>query len=240
MNKKHAALLVAAVLLLAIGNYVSFKIALKNAIDLVQVPFANKEIYSHYVVEEDDIEFREIPRAYIDENIFTTKDDIVGKYVSIDSKINKGSLFYKNALIEKEVVDTLPGLLLKENQVAFPLSMNLYKSSGNTFQTNQKVDVYVTYTDKKTKITTVDILLTNVRIIGLKDRNGLDMREEKAQKLPSLAILAIDKNYVNLLKLAYELGEVSLLAPRVDYQENEESTINKECLILPLLGYDDI
>ena len=124
-----------ATLLLVIGSYISFQVALENAIDLIKVPFANKTIYSHYMINEEDIEWREIPKNYIDENILINKDDVIGKYVSLDSKIAQGSLFYDDYLIEKEEVDALPGLLLKEQQIAFPLSMNLLKSSGNTIIT---------------------------------------------------------------------------------------------------------
>lgn len=229
-----------AIILLAIGSYISFQIALENAIDLIEIPFANKEIYSHYVIEEDDLEWREIPKAYVDENILTKKEDIVGKYVALDSKIAKGSMFYEGYLIEKEDVEALPALLLKEDQIAFPLSMNLLKSSGNTIQTNQKVDVYVTYTDKKTKETTIDVLLQNVRVIGVKDRNGYDMRDSKAGKVPSLVILAINKEYFNLLQLSNEIAEISIYAPRIDYANEEESILYEESKVLPLLNYDDI
>ena len=228
------------VLLLAIGSYISFQIALTNAIDLIKIPFANKVIYSHYMINEEDIEWREIPKNYIDNNILINKEDIVGKYVSLDSKIAEGSLFYDDYLIDKEEIDALPGLLLKEQQVAFPLSMNLLKSSGNTIQPNQKVDIYVTHTDKTTKTTTIDKLLMNVRVIGVKDRNGLNMNDEKASKIPSLVILAINEEYLNILQLASEIAEISIYAPRVDYADDEESILYKESKILPILNYDDI
>ncbi len=229
-----------ATLLLVIGSYISFQVALENAIDLIKVPFANKTIYSHYIINEEDIEWREIPKNYIDENILINKDDIIGKYVSLDSKIAQGSLFYDDYLIEKEAIDALPGLLLKEHQIAFPLSMNLLKSSGNTIQMNQKVDIYVTHTDKSTKVTTIDKLLMNVRVIGVKDRNGLNMDDEKASNVPSLIILAINEEYLNMLQLASEIADISIYAPRVDYASDEESILYKESKILPILNYDDI
>lgn len=240
MKNKQVIIFVMAILVIAVGNYFSFQIALNNAIDLVEVPFAAEEIYPHYEVSEEAIEWREIPRAYVDHEVLITKEDIVGKYVSLDSKIAKGSLFYKDYLIEKSEIDTLPALLLKEDQVAFPLSLNLLKSSGNTISQNQKVDVYVSYTDKKTKESIIDILLMNVRVIGVKDKNGYDMRDEKAAKLPSILILAIDKEYINLIQLANEVGEISILAPRINYAEDEESILYKESKILPILNYDDI
>ncbi|MBR3841625.1 MAG: hypothetical protein IKM20_10850 [Erysipelotrichales bacterium] len=240
MTKKQLILGILAILLLAIGSYISFQVALENAIDLVRIPFANKEIYSHYMINEEDIEWREIPKGYVDENILIDEDDIIGKYVSLDSKIAEGSLFYDDYLIEQAEVEALPGLLLKENQIAFPLSMNLLKSSGNTIQQNQKVDVYVTYTEKSTKVTTIDKLLMNVRVIGVKDRNGLNMNDEKASKIPSLVILAINEEYLNMLQLASEIADISIYAPRVDYASDEESILYEESKILPILNYDDI
>lgn len=240
MNKKQLILGILIILLLAIGSYISFQISLENAIDLIKIPFSNKEIYSHYIITKEDLEWREIPKSYVDDNILINEDDIVGKYVSLDSKIAEGSLFYDDYLIDKEEIEALPGLLLKENQIAFPLSMNLLKSSGNTIKQNQKIDIYVTYTDKNTKTTTIDKLLMNVRVIGVKDRNGLNMNDEKANKVPALVILAINEEYLNMLQLASEIADISIYAPRVDYANNEESILYEESKILPILNYDDI
>ncbi len=236
MIKKQWAMGV-ALAVVAVGTFVTFQIALAEATDLVEVPFAANDIYSHYEIKDEDIEWREVPSAYVDEDVITKKEDLLGMYVSLDSKIAKGSLFYASYLIEKEDVEALPALLLKEDQIAFPLSMNLLKSSGNTISKNQKVDVYVTYTYKvgNKKETVSDVLLENVRVIGLKDRNGLEMGAAKAANYPSVMVLAISKDYVNYLQSASEIASIDILAPRVDYGESEESLLKEDSKVLPFL-----
>ena len=66
------------------------------------------------------------------------------------------------------------------------------------------------------------------------------MDEQKASRVPSLAILAINREYMNLLSLANEICELTIYAPRVDYVESEESILYEESKILPLLDYNGI
>lgn len=236
LNKKYV-LGILGVVLVAIVSYVVFQMAIEDAVDLVRVPFSVKTLYAHQQIEEEDIEWREIPRVYVQSDVLLDEKDIVGHYVDLSSKIAKGSLFYEDFLVSDAEVEGLPSLRLKEGQMAYPVAMNLLKSSGATFGVNQHVDVYMTYVDKKSKekSTTVECLLENVRIINVKDRNGLNIGEEESKTIPSVIILAIKQDQVNLLRKAEEIGEIDIYAPRSVYTEEEEAALNEESTLLMLL-----
>ena len=112
-------------ILIAVVSYFLFQVALDNAVDLVEVPFAKKTLYAHQMIQEKDIEMREIPSVYVQSDVLLKKDDIVGKYVDLSSKIPKGSLFYEDFLVSNEELENLPSLLLKEGQMAYPIQVNL-------------------------------------------------------------------------------------------------------------------
>lgn len=225
-------------LLMAVVSYVLFQIALEDAVDLVKVPFASKTLYAHQRITKEDLEFREIPSVYVESDVLLEEDKIVEHYVDLSSKIPKGSLFYADFLVSDKEVEGLPALRLKEGQFAYPVEMNLMKSSGATLQVNQHVDIYFTYVDKKSKekTTTVDCLFKNVRIINVKDRNGLNIGEEEAANVPAVVVLAIQEEQVNLLRKAEEIGEINLYAPRSVYSEDEEAQLNEECVLLELVS----
>ena len=234
MNKKYI-LGILGFVLVAIISYVLFQVALSEAVDLVEVPFSTKTLYAHQRIEEEDIEWREVPFVYVQSDVLLKKEDIVGHYVDLSSKIAKGSLFYEDFLVSDEELESLPSLRLKEGQMAYPVAMNLLKSSGATFNVNQHVDIYMTYVEKKTKKTPVECLLQNVRIINVKDRNGLTIGEEDASAIPAVIVLAVQNDQVDLLRKAQEIGELDLYAPRSVYSEAEEAALNSEASLLMLL-----
>ena len=236
MNKKYV-LGILGFVVIAILSYVLFQVALADAVDLVRVPFSTKTLYAHQKIVEEDLEWREIPRVYVQSDVLLDEKDIVGHYVDLSSKIAKSSLFYEDYLVSDDAVEGLPSLRLKEGQMAYPVAMNLLKSSGATFGVNQHVDVYMTYVDKKSKDkqTTVECLLENVRIINVKDRNGLNIGEEEANNIPSVIVLAVKQDQVNILRKAEEIGELDLYAPRSVYREDEEAALNEEATLLMLL-----
>lgn len=228
------------VVLLAALSYIAFQIALKDAISLVDVPFAKHTLYPHVQIREEDIVIKQIPSVYVEEGVLQKKSDIVGKYVDLQSKIAMGSLFYEDMIKAADQIEELPALLLKEGQLAFPLASDLIKSSGTSLSINQKVDVYVTYTNTKTKETTVGCLLKNVRIIGLKDRSGLSLQEEKAQRIPAVIVLAVQEEYVDLLKKASKIATIDVFAPHVDYTKEEESILQEDFVLMDLLRNEDV
>lgn len=231
--------IIGAVVSLGVCSYLFFQISLKQAISLVEVPFVINTIYPHQQVRSEDIEIREIPSYYVENNVWLKKDEIVGKYVDLQSKLVPGMLFYKHLLIDESAVQDLPMLLLKPNQSAFAYATDLYKSLGNSLEINQKVDLYFTYYDKSVKKTYVDCLVNRVRIIGIKDRNGLDIHDVEAKSIPSVILLAIDSGYIDLVKKASKLGTIDLSAPNVDYVDDSESILNEECKGLVFLRETD-
>lgn len=228
-------IVILVILLLAAANYGIFRYSLARSIDLVEVPFAVRTILPHQKIADADLVMRQIPRVYVEKGVYLKKEEIVGKYVDLQSKIARGSMFYQDMLKQEQDIQELPALLLKPGQVAFPLSSDLLKSSGTTLAINQKVDVYITFTEPKTKKTTVDRLLENVRIIGIKDRNGLSLTEEKAQRIPAVLVLAIQEEYVNYLKKASKIAVIDVLAPHVEYAFEEESLLDEDCILMELL-----
>ena len=93
---------------------------------------------------------------------------------------------------------------------------------------------YIAKVDK-VKVTTVECIIRNARIINVKDRNGLNVGEEDAKTVPSIVILAVNEEQVDLLRKAEEIGELDLYAPRSVYNDHEESVFNEESSLLGVL-----
>lgn len=227
--KKYVGII--GVVLLILINCLAFKICLDKKLDLVEVPIAKVQINPREQIKSDMIELIEVPRVLLNEDCVLDKKDAINKYTEIEGIIPKGSLLYKSMLFDEDELPDYPTLKLKEGQNVFSLPIDLVKSSGNSLTNNQKIDISVTIPVKKANPVS-DVLLNNVRIINIVDRKGVDMKESETN-IPSVINLAVNKEYVSLLKKASEMGTIDFYA--TTQTNNEECTLKQESAILKLL-----
>ncbi len=235
MKSKKIAVSCTGLILLAIANVFLFKSALEKSIDLVDVYVASSDIAPRVEITEEMIETISIPSAYLNFNVALNKDEILGKWTEIQGMIPKGSLFYKSMLYEETDLPDMPALLLKEDQVVYSLTTDLVSCAGNSLVPNQKVDIYGTVEPQRNK-PIVDLLISNVRILSLKDRNGIDMENEKSQSIPYVITLALNKDQISILSTAAKIGSISFYTSSFSYQDQKESILNSNSVILEYLS----
>lgn len=219
---------------IVILNYLIFNIALKKEISLTKIPIVNAAIQPRSKISEEDITYLEVPKAFITEDFYTDKADIIGKYTDIRALMPKSSFFYKELLFEEKNLPDYPAILLKDQQVAYNLPTNLIKLSGNSIVVGQKVDIYTTYSNKD-EAPIVDLLVKSVRVIGVKDRNGIDISNPESDNIPYLVLLALDKEILPIVRAAEEVANVELLAYSDKNTDKAESVLNNEAKILAKL-----
>lgn len=238
-NKKHIGIGIGSTLLILLINYVGFQFVVSESVDLQKVYVTSRDIAPREEIKEDDVVEVEIPKAYLQENVYLSKKDIVGKYTEVQGFIPKGSLFYKSMLYSEDSLPDYPSMLLKENQVSYGIQTDVVKTSGNTLVVGQKVDVYVSV-DLPERKTVADCLIRAVRITGLKDRNGLDLSDEESSKIPFVVTIAVDKKQVEFLEIAEEMGSVNIYGVSVDYTNQEESVLNEQSKVLKYLKWREL
>lgn len=106
--KKHAlnigiiilSIILGGVVGLAIYKLVAPPVAHEPLTNLVEIPVAKKDILEYSQIKLDDIEYISIPDTDIPESIIRNKDELIDMYVTEDSFIPQGSLFYSNKIVE--------------------------------------------------------------------------------------------------------------------------------------------
>ncbi len=222
---------------IVILNYLIFNIAIKKELDMVKIPVVKQTIYPRSKISEKDISFIEVPSVFIDDNFYTETSDIVNMYTDIRAVLPKSSLFYKELLFEEKMLPDYPAILLNDGQVAYNMATNLIKLSGNSIVLGQKVDIYTTVSRRNEK-PIVDLLVNSVRVIGVKDKKGLDIDNPNSSKIPHIVLLALDKEILPIVRAAAEIAELELVAYSHKNSESGESILNKEAVILEYLNYE--
>jgi Flp pilus assembly protein CpaB len=202
--RKDRLILGGLVIGLLCGSYLGSKIYIDGRLSLVDVPVANSTLAPRTLISENDIVMVKMPKAYLSSSIVLDPKELIGKYTLISSEIPIGSVFYASLVETLENAKDYPSLLLHEKQVVYAIDVDLKMTSGNTLQPFQKIDLYVALVHNR--LTIVDRLISNVRILSLKDKNGKDL--EKATDIPKIMLIALDQKLVSLLTKAIELGDI--------------------------------
>ena len=80
--------------------------------DFIKVTVASHQLFQRSRLEEKDLEWIDVHKSYLSEDVLYEKEDILGKYVKLSYSVPKGSLIYKGAL-EEDIRDLSVSLLKK-------------------------------------------------------------------------------------------------------------------------------
>lgn len=184
------------------------------------------------LISDDELEEVKVPLAYLSDEVILNKEDIIGKYVKINTSIPKGSFFYKESLDAYELIkDNLNSDLLA-GEVAFDISANHIKANQAYLNKGIYVDVYLTIS--KDRVIS-DLLINNVKVIGLYDASRQEIKDYDKDSLLSSICLAVPSEVLPILNKAEVLGELSLVIGNNTYQK-VESILNKDSELFDYLG----
>ena len=233
--KPLVAFLLVATLILLIVSYTKYQI---NAqVNLVPTVFTKQEIAGRTEITEEMLVVRKVPSDALPPNAITDMDELVGKWTANGFGIPKNSLLYDEKVLEKEQLPDSAILNLKENEVAYPLLVDLETSLGNSIIPGTKVDLYFrSKTDNRNEKTTVlyGKLASNVRVVSVKDAQATNVFENEGKKseedevkepsLASIYIFAVPQEVHTLLSKGKIVGEVVPVATSDAYKTTEDDT----------------
>jgi len=210
--------------------YLGSQVYIDHQLDLVNVPIASETVPVRTIIDETHITWIAMPRAYVPENIVVDAEALLGQLTRLDGRIEAGSFFTKTSLESPQLVKDGANALLKTGQAVFTLSVDVRSTSGNTLLAHQRVDLYFSLQHQQSLI--VDKLIGNVRILAIKDKQGLDLKNTK--DLPKYILVAVDATLIPTLTKAMALGELTL-TPSIAPADAPESVVVKDQRLYKIL-----
>lgn len=250
--KKLTALFLVLSLVFGIVFYTKFRIdAEVNAIPVV---YTTKEIPARTEITEDMVSVRNVPSDGVPPNAVTDPEKVIGKWTVSGFGIPKNSMMYDEKILSKEQLPDSAILNLKENEVAFPLLVDLETSLGNSIIPNANVDLYFRSKKDNTKDEPVMYgrLGANVRVVAVKDaqasnvfqnegkqdesqREGSEMNTEPS--LASIYIFAVPSELNEILNKAKLIGDVVPVATSEAYDpDGSEEMLSSEEVLMFING----
>lgn len=211
-------------------SYLGSTVYINDRLEMVEVPVAAQLLTPRTLIDENDVVMVKIPKGVLQSTILLEPKKMIGKYTLINTQIPQGSFIYASMVEEAQEAKDYPSLLLHPNQVVYALEVDLKMTSGNTLQPAQKIAIYVSLIHNR--LTIVDQLISNVRILSLKDKNGKEL--EKATDIPKIMLIALDQKLVSLLTKAIALGDL-ILTPISNQNNEQESVLIENTALLEVL-----
>jgi len=227
--KKQNILFVGVIICICLISYGISIIYINHELELVEVYVANDNLVARTQIDQNSIKLIKIPKAYLSDQVVLKKNDIVGKYVKLNTSIPEGSLVYESSIERLDDTIDKPALLLKVNQAVFALDVNMSSTAGNTIQAGSKIDIYGTI--KNNRETIVDLLFKQVRVLSIKDKNGNEV-DNKTNQVPKIMLIAVDQEEIPILTKVIAVGDITITPTSEFFSEDE-------CILYDsiLLGY---
>lgn len=208
-----------------INAYTKYKIGYRN------VCVASHQISQRSQISEDDLILIDVPKDYLNDDVYTCVNDVLEKYVKLGYSIPKGSLIYKTSL-ESNIGD-LANTFLKEGEVNYDIYTSDVKINTANLGINMYIDMYLTIDSKDCLVS--DLLLSNVRVTGLYDQNSKPILNYDKDSRVYIISVAIDSEYVNILNKAQVLGDINCVINKNTYNMELTSVLNDESSLIEYL-----
>ena len=214
--------------------YFAYTTRVKNAINPVTVPYAAEQINAATQITESMVSTMQVPPSMLTGDVILNKGEIIDKYVSVDTVIPKGSLFYKRSVVEKEQLPSNIILEYPKGYQLFNLDVNTTTTYGNSIYPGNYVDIWLKaeykFKDetnlseeerKKSDQIMYGKLISNVQVLAVKDSTGQPVFQNLDEKRsPAMVVFALPEEIFILLKKAYNMKSYQTVIELVPTNES--------------------
>lgn len=187
---------------------ISTEVLVRFRMNLVRVLVVKETLPQRHLITKDDITSLKTSRHLIPDDAILKEEDIVGSYVKMSHTLLKNQIIRADNIESLSEAIDAPHLLLNKDERVYALKKDVVGSAGATLQVGSYVDIGV----QNKKDEDYGIMMENIRVVGIKDRNGVSVNEGG---VPHVVLLAIENDDIKALLKYEEEGKIVLL-PR-DY-----------------------
>ena len=183
--------------------YIGYSSQIKSAVNPVSVLVATETIQPRTEITSDMVQTIDMPNISVSDNVITSRGLIVGKYSNINSVIPKGSMFYKDMVVDKEDLPDAAFTKVKSGEVVYNFPVDMESTYGNSIFPGTVIDIYMKVGNGTDEKVMIGKLIENVEVLAVKDSSGRAVFENTSEnRTPAMMIFGLSEEYYSLLKKA--------------------------------------
>ena len=227
-NKNTVTIL--GVLAAVVVLYVGYNWRVKQAVEPQTVPYAKQELAGNTLITKDHVGSIKVSKSFVDTTagLVTSTSQVIGKYVSYDTKIPEGGLFYSSQLMTAEQKPNYITENIEKCYTIYSLSVDMHSTFGNAIMPDDYIDLYVSAVSDDGKVILAK-LIESIKVRDVRDSQGKSVfSSQSTSNTPSELIFAVPNSMFSLLKRADSVRSNSIKifpVPRnKEYTENASAT----------------
>ena len=225
---------VLGILLCIVILFVGYNYRINSQLRLIEVPYAKVTIQPRTKITGEMIGTIKMPRSYLDASrkdsvsgIYATTEDIIGKYSNYNTIISKGSIFYKDLVIEEKDLPDAAFTDVPDGYTVLIYPVNIYKTYANSMSPGSYINIYFKSLNDSRQVM-FGKFVSNVKILDVKDSSGRHVFENSDDtRAPAYILFAVPEETHLLIRKALYLSDYGVELVLVPNTENvtEEAAV---------------
>ena len=189
-----------------IALWFAYTVTLDKAVNPQRVPIAAKDIPAGTLITKDDIEYVDINKDVLKKaKIITSASQLINYYVTNNTAISKGAMFYSSQVATKDKLIERDLELIPENYKIYWLSVDNTTTYANSIYPGDKIDLWLL-----TKVNdkyVYEQFISNIEVLSVKDSRGQNVFDVNSGRTPAVLAFAVPNNiFVYLSAVGYLSG----------------------------------
>lgn len=192
-----------------------------NAVNPTRVPVATRTIAATEEITSDDIKMEEIGSSFLTDDIITSTNDLVGKYINTGTSIPEGGMFYTSQIVEKE---ELPNSIFDEipdGYTIYQLRVDNESTYANSIFPGDRIDLFMTTTQDD--LIYFGEFIRSIEVLAVRDANGENVFDVTSGRTPAWLLFAVPTDMYRYLKVAEYIANVTITPVPRNRTYNTES-----------------
>lgn len=220
LNKNTVTIL--GVLAGVIALWFFYSMTLDKAVKPQKIPVATKELTAGTIITKDDIEYIEINNDALKKaSVITESSQLIGYYVTNDTSVVKGAMFYKEQIVSKDELTTRDIVTAPEGYRIYPLKVNKETTYSNSIYPGDKIDLWL-----KAKVDGKHVyeeFIKNIEVLSVKDSDLKNVFDVSSGRTPQYLWFAVNDEMYEYLKKIENLSGMELYPVPIN-----KNTLDKE------------
>ena len=192
-----------------------------NAVNPTRFPVATRTIAATEEITSDDIRMEEIGSSFLTDDIITSTNDLVGKYINTGTSIPEGGMFYTSQIVEKE---ELPNSIFDEipdGYTIYQLRVDNESTYANSIFPGDRIDLFMTTTQDD--LIYFGEFIRSIEVLAVRDANGENVFDVTSGRTPAWLLFAVPTDMYRYLKVAEYIANVTITPVPRNRTYNTES-----------------
>ncbi|MBQ6686927.1 MAG: hypothetical protein IJN03_00195 [Bacilli bacterium] len=233
-NKNTVTIL--GVILGVVVLYIGYNYRVKQAIELVSIPYATQAIAGKTKITSEMISTVEVNRSFLrnNPNVITDINKLIDQYVNYGMPVPNGAFFYTDQVVAEKQLNDSAFNDIPDGYTIFTLKVDLHTTYGNSIYPGNYIDLYLKAIDDTNRLI-YGQFITSIEVLAVKDSAGNHVFEGASTGTPAELLFAVpDEMYKLLMKadlLTSNSIEIIPVPRNASYTSNKgETSVTSEYL----------